>query len=63
MTDNVVGMPQSALSIVMGDDAYLLPVSVVRKIATGQMSIAEMDNPEGTAQALAIIAMESINAD
>lgn len=51
------------LLIQCGDSEFIISVSDVRRLSIGDMSIAEMDDPEKTAQAIAIIAMESINAN
>lgn len=49
------------IGLVINGEHMIISVSDVRKMANGVMSIAEMDDPEATAQAIAVIAMESIN--
>ena len=51
------------IGLVIKGDHMIISVSDVRKIANGVISIAEMDDPEATAQAIAVIAMESINGN
>lgn len=54
---------EKAISLVIDGEAMIITVSCVRRIANGSISIAEMDDPEATAQAIAVIAMEAINGN
>lgn len=51
------------LCVVIDGDSHILSVADVRKIANGQTSVAEMDDPELMARAMAIVAMEAIDSE
>ena len=65
MTDNVVDLCDCMPHVVVntGDCVHVIPMQNIRRIASGEYSIAEYEEPEIMAQCLAVLAMESINAN
>lgn len=45
------------------EEAFIMPVVMIRRIMSGQMSIAECENPEAVAMALAALALSAIDGD
>lgn len=65
MSDNIVDLCESMPHVVVnaGDCVHVIPVQNIRRISSGECSIVEYEEPEIMAQCLAVLAMESINAD
>lgn len=57
----VVAFPESHLVIRMPDGVHALPVLMIKRIMSGELSIAECDDPELTARILAAICLDYLD--
>lgn len=56
--------PMENIIVDRGDEeAFIMPVVMIRRIMSGQMSIAECENPEAVAMALAALALSVIDGE
>lgn len=53
-------LQQPHMNIVVDDEVLTFPVAMIRKIASGQESVAEYENPELIARAWAIALIERL---
>lgn len=60
---DIVRIPEQYIVVSVYGKARMLPKLLIRRIMTGELSIAECDDPEGTSQALAAICIDYLEAE